>query len=296
MKRSIVCILLIFGATLPTSAQRPEPGTSTAVWGSTLSAAQLQQACADGIPWIEVALNSCYRGIPMEKIVPRIEALKQTIDSTSMKVWSIHLPFSRTLDISVLDDSLRRENVAFIAKMIRRSAIFAPRRLVLHPSSEPIAETDREQRIANAIESIRELKHAADRIGAVLCIENLPRTCLGNTPEELVHIVDAVPGVGICFDTNHYVGGSTAHFIKVAGERIRTVHISDFDFENECHWLPFEGDVDWAAFLRDMCDKAHYDGVMMHEVKRLRRNGSETRTADIAERFERMYDEHLQKH
>lgn len=296
MKRLFVCILWIFGAIFPTSAQRPEPGTSTAVWGTTLTAALLEQGRADGIPWIEVALNACYRGVPMEQIAPRIEALKKTVDSTSVKVWSVHLPFSRKLDISVLDDSLRRENVAFMAKMIRRSAIFAPRRLVLHPSSEPIADAEREQRIVHAIASIRELKPVADEIGAVLCIENLPRTCLGNTPEELVRIVDAVPGAGICFDTNHYVMGSTAHFIEVAGERIRTVHMSDFDFENECHWLPFEGDIDWAAFLRDMRDKAHYDGVMMHEVKRVRRDGSRTRTADIAESYERMCDEYLQKH
>ncbi len=292
MMNRLILALLLCGTICSASAQRPEPGTSAAVWGKRFTAADLERACSEGIGWIEATMNSCYRGVPMEQISPRIDAMKKTIDSTGMNVWSVHLPFSRTLDISVTDDSLRRENVAFMAKMIRRSAIFAPQRLVLHPSSEPIADEDRERRIACAIESIRELQPAADAIGALLCIENLPRTCLGNTPEELVRIVDAVPGVYICFDTNHYVGGTTAHFIDVAGERIRTVHMSDFDFENECHWLPFEGEIDWAAFLRDMEEKAHYDGVWMHEVKRIRRNGAETATADIAAGYARMYNQY----
>ena len=41
--------------------------------------------------------------------------MKAKIDSAGIKVWSIHLPFSRTLDISVLDEKKRKENVDFMA-------------------------------------------------------------------------------------------------------------------------------------------------------------------------------------
>ena len=159
---------------------------------------------------------------------------------------------------------------------------------MLHPSSEPIADSLREQRLENSIASIRILKAVADECGVELCIENLPRTCLGNTPEELVRIVDAVPGVGICFDTNHYTQGTIVHFIEVAGRRIRTVHISDYDLVNECHWLPYEGEIDWGAFLRAMAETAGYDGVLMHEVRKQRRDGSRTTTRDIVAGVERM--------
>lgn len=276
---------------VPTSAQRPEPGTSTAVWGRWVTAEQLQQAKKDGVNSIEVALNQCYRNIPNEEKIPRMQAMKAAIDSARIQVWSVHLPFSRQLDISVLDDSLRAKNVNIIARMIRISGdLYAPQRMVLHPSSEPIEDKERERRIYNAVASIRTLKAVADETGAVLCIENLPRTCLGNTPEELVRIVDSIPGVGICFDTNHYVHGTTSHFIDVAGERIKTVHMSDFDFVNECHWLPYEGEIDWGAFMRDMREKAGYEGVMMHEVRHIRRDGSPTTTADLREAFEKMYN------
>lgn len=290
MKRlSILLTAFLLGMEIPASAQRPEVGTSTAVWGAIPTVEELHEARADGIRWIEVAVNQCYRGVPNEEKYPRMRQMKERLDSAGIRVWSVHLPFSRQLDISVADDSQRAKNVAVLSKMIRWSCeLYAPQRLVLHPSSEPIADSLREQRIGNAIASIRALKKVADAEGVELCVENLPRTCLGNTPEELVRIVDAVPGVGICFDTNHYTQGTIPHFIEVAGSRIRTVHISDYDFVNECHWLPYEGQIDWAAFLRDLREKARYDGVLMYEVKTLRRDGSRTTPRDIATSFDRM--------
>lgn len=285
--KSLLLLALACCLAFPVSAQRPEPGTTSALY-KEVSTENFRRIKAAGIQWVEIAINQCYRGVPMEQIVPRIEAMKAMADSAGMKVWSIHLPFSRTLDISVLNDSLRRENVAFMAKMIRRSAIFSPQRLVLHPSSEPIREAEREKRLALAIGSIRELKEAADAIGAELCIENLPRTCLGNTPEELVRIVDAVPGVGICFDTNHYVQGTTAHFMNLAGKRIRTLHCSDFDLVNECHWLPTQGQIDWAELTRKL-EEIGYDGVFMYEATKDQSTKERLRPEQIMESFRLIY-------
>lgn len=284
---------MLIGAILPAAAQCPQAGTSTAVWGAAPDAAQLRQAAEEGIEWVEVALNQCCRNVPSDDQLPRMQSLKASIDSAGVAVWSVHLPFSRTLDISVTDDSLRAANVHYLAQMIRLSGrLYAPKRIVLHPSSEPITDQERTARIENAIASIRTLKSIADEADAELCIENLPRTCLGNTPEELLRIVDSVPGTGICFDTNHYTRGTVAHFINVTADRIRTVHISDYDFVYERHWLPYEGSIDWGVFVRDLRRKARYDGVMMFEVKHRRRNGDVTTPRDITESIGRMYDDY----
>jgi len=157
------------------------------------------------------------------------------------------------------------ENVEFMAKAIKLSAMFKPSCLVLHGSSEPIADVDREIRINNAIRSITYLKPCADAIGAELCIENLPRTCLGNTPEELFRIVNAVDGVKVCFDTNHYFRGTTEYFLEVIGHKIGTIHASDFDYINESHWLPTQGKIDWGNLMRSL-KKLGYKGVFMYEA------------------------------
>ena len=56
-------------------------------------------------------------------------------------------------------------------------------------------------------------------------------------------MIKDIPGVKVCFDTNHYTKGTTGHFVETVGERIGTIHASDFDFVNECHWLPTQGDI-----------------------------------------------------
>ena len=98
-----------------------------------------------------------------------------------------------------------------------------------------------------------------------MCIENLLRTCLGNTPEELLKLIYDIPGVKVCFDTNHYTKGSTRHFMEVLGQYVGTIHASDFDLVNECHWLPTQGKIDWQNFMRDLRSNG-YQGVFMYEA------------------------------
>lgn len=74
--------------------------------------------------------------------------------------------------------------------MMRVAGVFKPQRIVLHPSSEPIYSDEREQRLANSHASIGELAPVTKGIGAVLGVENLPRTCLGQNGEEMMGLID----------------------------------------------------------------------------------------------------------
>jgi sugar phosphate isomerase/epimerase len=260
MKKNILLFILLV-TMLSVNAQSYEVGTSSALW-SKPTAADFAEAKKVGIGYLEFAMNQC---------VPCVQAMKAKIDSSGLKVWSVHLPFSRTLDISVLDNEQRAKNVQIIAEMIALCGSLHPSRLVLHPSSEPVHDVDREQRIANSSHSIAALKGYADKIGAQLCIENLPRTCLGNTPEELLRIMGDIPGVGICYDQNHYMRGSTEHFIRVAGHKIGTIHASDFDGAKECHWLPTQGIIPWGQCMKDLA-AAGYKGVFMYEATKNKDN------------------------
>lgn len=265
MLKKIICLGYIFIALpLVLSAQELPIGTTTALWKNP-TAASMREAKERGFDYIEVAINQFYRNVPPQEVIPRINEFKERIDSAGIKVWSVHLPFSKTLDISVPDDSLRQKNVEFMSGIIELCAGFKPQKLVLHPSSEPIEDNQREQRIINTIRSIGYLRTYADKIGAQLCIENLPRTCLGNTPDELLRIISDFPEVGICFDTNHYLTGSPFEFIEKAGSRIATVHVSDYDGINECHWIPGQGVIDWGKMLYDL-KKSGYKGVFMFET------------------------------
>ena len=100
----------------------------------------------------------------------------------------------------------------------------------------------------------------------MLCIENLPRTCLGRDSGELMRLIADYPEVMVCFDSNHLLKEEHAHFFETVGNRIGTIHASDYDRKDERHWLPGEGVIDWPDFLRRL-QASGYKGVFMHEVR-----------------------------
>lgn len=269
MKKNILLLIAVFLAITLTSyaQQKYARGVDTDFWGSpTLS--DYREAKSAGFDYVELDPGVYGHG-SLSEIVSGSQATKELLDQAGLKVWSIHLPYGNSYDISVPDDATRNGIVARLKDYIKALAkVFSPSVMVLHPSGEPIPDSEREQRIVNACASVGELQTVADEAGVLLCVENLPRTCLGNTPEELLRIVEPNPGVRVCFDTNHYLKGSTEHFIKTIGHLIGTVHASDYDYTNEKHWLPTYGKVAWGELMVQL-EAAGYDGVFMGEAEQL---------------------------
>lgn len=115
-------------------------GSST----SSMSPEEMAAAAKAGVEYVEIGISG--RGTVAEIREKALHA-KRMADEAGLKVWSCHLPFSRKLDISVLDDSARMANLEFLTEMIAICGEVGPEKLVLHPSSEPIADGEREQRI-----------------------------------------------------------------------------------------------------------------------------------------------------
>ena len=244
------------------------------------TAENLAQIKAAGIDHVEVVFNYFWRNAPENECYTRAYRVKTLLEEAGLTVWSCHLPFSRQLDISVLDPALREQNVVLMERMIGLASIFGPQRLVLHPSSEPITDEERETRLQNSANSIGRLALTAKEIGAVLCIENLPRTCLGRDSGEIMRLIGGFPEVMVCFDSNHLLKEEHAHFFETVGNRIGTIHASDYDRKDERHWLPGEGIIDWPDFLRRL-RASGYKGIFMHEV----RAGETATPANIAKTY-----------
>ena len=141
--------------------------------------------------------------------------------------------------------------------------------LVLHPGADNIKNANtRADRLKCARNSIGRLALAAKEIGAVLCVEDLPRTCPGRTADEIDYLTADIPNVKICFDTNHLLIDTHEEFFHKVGDRIGTIHVSDYDRVDEKHWLPLSGRgvVDWPAFCRNL-KACGYKGVFMFESR-----------------------------
>lgn len=217
-----------------------------------------------GLEYIEVTMNNVI-GKDTAGVRDRALKLKAQIDSSGLKVWSVHMPYSRKIDISLADSAKRADVVNYMKDMMRVAGIFQPECIVMHPSSEPIAPDERAQRLANSRESIGLIAPVAEEIGTTLCIENLPRTCLGQNGQEMMYLIDGYDKVGLCFDVNHLLYQSHEDYLKaVAKGKIKTVHISDYDFADERHLLPGVGKIDWKPLWDGILENG-YKGIMMFE-------------------------------
>ena len=192
-------------------------------------------------------------------------AARRLSEETGVALWSFHLPFMPFEEIDISSPALCARTVPYLCELIRKGAQIGIGNFIVHPSGEPIAEADRPMRMATARESLASLAQTAAENGAVIAVENLPRTCLGRDSADMLRLLEADDRLRVCFDTNHLLRESHADFINAVGDKIVTTHISDYDFIDEKHWLPGEGKVDWAA-LPGLLKNAGYDGVWLYEL------------------------------
>lgn len=248
-----------------TYAQKLKKGTSLCFTRSAEYEA-LKQLKDAGIDSVEFSFN--YARYMEEMNFPEnASKYAKYAEMAGLELWSIHLPFSRKLDISSFDDEQRALILDTNEKLIRAAGAVGFRTAVLHPSSEPITDEDRPARIIRSREGIIRLKKAADEAGIVLAVENLPRTCLCNKASEMVELLKGT-GASVVFDTNHSLIQENVSFLSElidSGLYIRSLHISDYDFVDERHRLPGDGINNWKGLLSEL-ERAGYDGPLMYEV------------------------------
>ena len=186
-------------------------------------------------------------------LVEKFIAMKRRTGKTSP---TFHAPYGGGWDLSALDEEARRQAVAKLVGLFPLATELESRIIVEHPSGEPVRPDERGARIAQLRKSLTELEAPLRAAGFQLALELLPRTCLGNTPEELEEIVDGFPPdlIGICLDVNHASPRTEMmpELIRRLGPRINSFHLSDTDGVDECHWFPGFGIVDWPACMEEI--------------------------------------------
>lgn len=227
---------------------------------------------------INEALMEAYRtaGIGAMEVAPGMNGFK-TLDRSmtkrlaeeyGIKLWSAHLPFApfELIDISSLNADLRESSVKYLSEIIRQAAEMGIDKYVIHPSAEPIWLTEeKKERIKAAKESLDELSRTARTCGGYLAVENLPRSCVGNCATEMKELLSVSEDLRVCFDTNHLLSEDFEVLLNAVGDKIITVHISDYDFVNERHWLPGEGKLDWKRLLLGL-ENVGYQGPWLYEI------------------------------
>lgn len=241
-------------------------GTSSGLFND-FSQEEFDSFRKDGIELIEIG-SGVFRNKSDEECREWVSDIKKKADAAGIDIWSIHLPFSRVYDISTLNDTDRVNMIKECTRIMNLCSPLQPEKFVIHGGAEPVADSNRAQRMANSIASLKILSAEAVKLNARLALECLPRTCLGNTSDELLKMVnEAGEDVEICFDSNHLLKEKPEEFAAKAGSRITTLHISDYDGIDERHWLPGAGVINWTAVISEL-SKSGYKGPFMFEASR----------------------------
>lgn len=212
-----------------------------------------------GIAAMEIALH--HREYPSLDYA----SVRKWADKFHVELWSLHLPFSSSAGIDISRADTWAATLALHESVMEKAAGIGIKRFILHPSGEPIPDESRAERIQRSKESLGLLAEVARKNGAVIAVEDLPRTCLGRNSREILELLSADDRLTVCFDTNHLLAEDPVEFIRKVGNRIITTHVSDYDFVDERHWLPGEGKLDWQAILKAL-QNVGYQGPWLYEL------------------------------
>ena len=199
-----------------------------------------------------------------------------------VEITSIHLPFG---PFDVIDGTYKH-NFAFaltLHSMILEAAAKAGIKIaVIHPSGEPYSEDERAERLEIGCKFIASLTDVAKSLGVQLALENLPRKCLCRTHDEMQYFLERIPDLKVCFDMNHNLLEDNVDYIKAVADKIITLHVSDYDFVDECHWLPGEGKNDWPGIIKTL-EEIGYSGRFLYEI-----SWGDLEFKDVAENYQKL--------
>lgn len=251
-------------------------GLSTSLNGRDCYLDRLAKLKRDGIACVELCLRE------------EDSAAAERVRAGGLDAFSIHLPFGVSVNPAETEERRRAENVARIRRLIDDTAGIGAKIYVIHGSAEPVQ--DRERALEAAARSLAELVSHMQPLGLTLALENLPRSCIGRSSAEITFLLEQVPGLRLCFDTNHFtpmrpdvrfrplqrrfpavrrrlnpepIEDDVQYACRFA-KKIVTVHLSDYDGINECHWHPGQGLVDFKG-IQDALLGAGFSSPMVFE-------------------------------
>lgn len=231
----------------------------TTGYGLLLNKQTLADMKKNGIDYIELSLCREYD--------VSFQQIGQMTHEAGIGIWSAHLPVrpKDQLDISLESPELRRHTVAHFSELIRQVSDLGVDKFVLHPSTPLPDGCDRKERKKCAMDTMDKLAEVAHSCGAVIAMEDMTLPCLGNSAEELREMISVNDKLRICFDTNHLFNNTHEEFVRLLGDKIVTVHLSDYTETGEKHWFPGEGIVDWPQIPK-LLKSVGYNGVWLYEL------------------------------
>ncbi len=238
-------------------------GVSLIFFSSAFDEALIQELTTAGVETFEInahALAASYQR----------DIARHLLARSKPRVSSMHALYSHEYDISRLDKIQWKYAVDRALDTVDLAAELNIPMIVMHSSQEPVPPEERPLRLERAMEGFSIIGKKAQIYDIRIAIEYLPRSCLGNSLEELNLLVDRLGDetFGVCLDVNHLGGKYTElpDTVRSLGSRLIATHISDCDEVDEKHWIPGLGVLPWPAIVQALRE-IDYKGPFTYECE-----------------------------
>lgn len=283
MKKILLSLWLLFcsAAALQVQAQQPKYPIGYSLDFQKITEEKAQYIQSLGIRYIEIAGTGALLDKNLQETTvdskwnQQIKEAARILKKHQIKVWSVHMPFSKHLDISRLDEEGRLRVLEAQNNVMNALRPFKPKIILFHPSFY-LEPNVRQQRAAQLQKSVHALNKSVKALKSEMVVENMlgPQLTVGErerplmrTVEECLELFQGFPkDVGLAVDFCHIAHPEL--LIEAFGSRVRTLHVSNGDGTAESHYLPCDprGANDWNKIFASL-EKAGYQGVYMHESK-----------------------------
>jgi sugar phosphate isomerase/epimerase len=162
-----------------------------------------------------------------------VEEAGALMNDLGMEAYSFHAPFAEDIDITALNDDLRKHALEEIVLAAEAAAVMKVRYFVIHPGPEKSMNPgpeERLQRMENAAAVLSRVSRRCAELGIGLVLENmLPHLLFGNT-RDMLWIMGAIEElrVGTCLDTGHaFLSGDIESVMYKLSGHLQLLHASD---------------------------------------------------------------------
>ena len=213
------------------------------------------------LDFTSVDVDCCYLYLPSDFAI--YNQGYELINAKSIKLNAIHMPISNEwADLACQYEEDRKEIVKLFIKLIKELDKYNPSAYVFHPGGFGVDQTNYKEYEARLIKSVNALTEETNK---KICIENMAGKHFLDTSDKMLDFLSACKNAYTCVDVNHFYYEKPEDAIIKYGNRIGTVHISDYDYIKERHILPKEGKIDWNKVLNAL-KQVNYLGVFNYEV------------------------------
>ncbi len=213
-------------------------------------------AAEHGFPVVEVYIQTHGEYTP-----PFVTGLKQRLDSLGLTAHSVHNDV-RHFELWSPYSRRAAESYALFERLIDLTAELGAQAITWHGFCDKLDDPAAFDRFA---ETAWSLGTRAQQAGITVTIENVS-WCYLRRVEHIQRVRDAHLPLGFTFDPFQAAEAaqSPPGIIRAMGDRLTTVHLSDFGSGENRHLPLGQGIIDWPAVFDALAD-VHYQGPLIIE-------------------------------